>query len=193
MTVDFPRLNYLRERLESGVATNDERNEWLRAWEAEIAEVDKRLLKAEADYPAAFERWVADAVGDLRDRTRGLAGVEMVETGRHFWQAFEKQWGKQAARAAWKAVQPQRRHGRNEWKSIPEPRQRGYTTSDYKHFRDFTLVNRAELRATQPTQQGGTLSKEEAAEEVLGEGAAEPRADPGRQIRRNKARRPIHD
>ena len=192
MTVDFARLNYLRERVESGDATPEEKEEWLRTRAAEIAEVDKHLQKSEADFPSAFERWVAQAVSDLQERTRGLAGAEMIEAGLRFWDDFERQWGEEAAREAWKSAQPQKRHGRAKWKSIPPPRQRGYRTSDYKHFRDFTLVNRAALRATQPTQQGGTLSKEDAAEEVLGEGAADPRVDPSRQIRRIKAR-PIRD
>jgi hypothetical protein len=164
----------------------DERDEWLRAG-------DERLRKADADFPAAFEEHVARAVSDLRDRTHGLAGHEMIEAGRRLWSTFKRQWGEEAARRAWKAVQPQRRQGRTEWQSIPPRRRRGYRTSDYEHFRSFTLVNRAALRATQPNQKGGTLSKEEAAEEVLGEGAADPKVDPSRQIRRIKARSLIRD
>jgi hypothetical protein len=193
VTVDFPRLNYLRERVEGGDATRKEQDEWLRARETEISERDQRLRKADADFRAAFEEHVVLAVSDLRDRTQGLAGAEMIEAGRRLWSTFKRQWGEEAARKAWKAVQPQRRHGRTEWQSIPPRRRRGHRTSDCEHFRSFTLVNRADLRATQPTQQGGTLSKDEAAEEVLGEGAADPRVDPGRQIRRIKARPTIRD
>ena len=189
MTVDNARLNYLRERAESGDATRKEKDEWLRAREAEITEGDKRLRKSDADFPSAFEQHVVGAVCNLRERIRGLAGAELVEVGRLLFADFERQWGEEAAREAWKAVQPQKRHGRAEWQSIPPARPRGHHTSAHAHFRRATLAIRAELHATQPTQQGGTLSKEKAAVAVIGERAA----DPSRQIRRIKARPPIRD
>ena len=189
MTVNLARMNELRERVESGVATPKEHEEWLRLREAEITEANKRLRKSETDFAAAFEQHIADATSNLRERIRGLAGAALLEAGRRLFPEFERQWGEEAARIAWKAVQPPKRHGRAVWQSIPPARRRGYHLSVRAHFQRASKTNRADLLATLPTQGGGTLSKEKAAVSVFGEDAA----DPSRQIRRIKAGPPIRD
>ncbi len=181
MTADSARLDHLVRRIQSGDATSEEQDEWLRL---RIAKAEKRLKSSEKAFTEASDQWVAQATSDLRERILGLTGAEMIEAGRRFFPDFERQWGEEAAREAWKAEQPPKRQGRAKWRSIPPARPRGYHTSAQAHFRRFSQAKRADLLATTPTKPGRTLSKEEAAAHVLGYAAA----NPDRQIRRIKRR-----
>ena len=197
MTVDWARYNDLRERIESGDAIPKEKEEWVRIREAEIRDFDERLREPLTEFDSASEQWVARAVNDLRERTRNLVGRQMVDAGPAIWADFKRQWGEEWARKAWMDVVPQRRQGIAKWRQIPGRRPRGRPQSDADDFQDFTLEILADLHATQPNQKGVTVSQEEAAEAVLGEGTVDPKEDAGRQIRRikgrNRARRAIRD